>query len=189
MRKNVLETKGVLTALVLVTGALLWPSISFAGVEARLSDDSYTDSGKPTSNFDGTATINISTANVNSTQCIGNAWFGTDKHAACPAAVAANTYTNEVTLLHGPMPASGVTVSNLEAVTTGTPTTGQSYTVDLIDNTTGTTVLSCSVTSTSSSFCTNTGSASVAAGHYLEVKITNVGSGVSSEAWRVSFRY
>ena len=43
MRKNVLETKGVLTALVLVTGALLWPRISFAGVEACLSDDSYTD--------------------------------------------------------------------------------------------------------------------------------------------------
>ena len=28
MRKNVLEAKGVLTALVLVTGALLWPRIS-----------------------------------------------------------------------------------------------------------------------------------------------------------------
>ena len=56
MRKNVLETKGVLTALVLVTGALLWPRISFAGVEGCLSDDSYTDSTSPMSNFgNGTA--------------------------------------------------------------------------------------------------------------------------------------
>src|SRR5205809_846212 len=51
MRKNVLEAKGVLPALVMVAGAPLWPRISWAGVEARLSDDAYVDSSAPTSNF------------------------------------------------------------------------------------------------------------------------------------------
>ena len=59
MRKHILRVKRLLTALLMVAVPLLRPGLSFAGVEARLSDDSYTDSGKPTSNFDGADTINI----------------------------------------------------------------------------------------------------------------------------------
>jgi hypothetical protein len=85
------------------------------------------------------------------------------------------------------MPAAGASVSNLEATTNGAPTGTQSYTVDVLDNTAGTVALSCSVTS-SSAFCTNTGSATVTAGHYLEVRITHV-NGAAGKPWRVSFRY
>ena len=56
MRKHILRAKRLLTALLMVAVPLLRPGLSFAGVEARLSDDSYTDSTSPMSNFgNGTA--------------------------------------------------------------------------------------------------------------------------------------
>src|SRR5207237_369812 len=59
MRKHILRVKRLLTALLMVAVPLLRPGLSFAGVEARLGSDWYTDWGKPTSNFDNTATLNI----------------------------------------------------------------------------------------------------------------------------------
>jgi hypothetical protein len=85
------------------------------------------------------------------------------------------------------LPAGGGSVANLEVITDNAPTGAQTYVGTVVDNTTGSTVLSCTITA-GNSFCQNTGSVAVAAGHYLEVVITNTG-GASNANWRVSFRY
>ena len=59
MRENVVRTKGLLTVLVMMAGALLLPRLSSAGVEARLSDDAYTSSTASGNNFGGSSTLNI----------------------------------------------------------------------------------------------------------------------------------
>ena len=121
-------------------------------------------------------------------QCLGN-WFvgAASSHAACPAA--ASGYTNENTYLAGPIPAGGGTVANLLVYTNATVTGSDTGVIDVIDNTSGSTLLSCTVNSTTVNTCTNTGSASVQAGHYLEVKITFTGATPDTKQWRVSFRY
>ena len=84
------------------------------------------------------------------------------------------------------MPANGSTVSGLYAEVGTAPASGQSYTVDVMDN--GVAVYSCSITAGNTT-CTNTGTGvSVSAGHRLQVKITNV-SGAPNKPFRVSFRY
>ena len=106
--------------------------------------------------------------------------------------MAADTYSAEKLYLLGPIPVSGATVSNLEATTDTALTGTNSYTVDVIDNTTGSAVLSCTInatTSFSTTTCRSTGSATVTAGHYLEVKITKSSGAPPDAAWRVSFRY
>ncbi len=116
---------------------------------------------------------------------------GPGGHGGCPAAVTADTYSNDSSFLLGPLPASGATVSNLE-VTTDTAATGTgTYTVDVMDNTGGSSVLSCTIntdTSLSNKACRNTGSAAVTAGRYLQVKITHNGTATNAK-WRVTFRY
>jgi hypothetical protein len=107
--------------------------------------------------------------------------------AVCPVAVATDTYSAEVIYLLGPMAASGASVSNLEATVSVAPGAGKSYTEAIVDNTTGSTVLSCSIADTAT-FCTNTGTATVTAGHFLEVKVTEVG-GAAHKSHRVSFRF
>ncbi len=129
----------------------------------------------------------MTTSDATDLQCIGNVYFGTNKHASCPAATPANTYSAEVEFLDGPVPAGGGSVTNLEAVVNTAPTAGQSHVVEVMNNTTGTTLLSCTVTAGNSS-CQNVGSAAVPAGHYLQVRIDNVG-GASNRKWRVTFRY
>jgi hypothetical protein len=121
----------------------------------------------------GVATF-LSTGTVSSGQCIGNIEVGTGNH----------------TLLMGPMPAGGGALTNLQAFTSGAPTGTQSYTVSVLDATpaTATVLLTCAVTSASSSGCSSTSTAAVAAGHYLEVRITN-NNAAASVPWRVSFRY
>jgi hypothetical protein len=137
----------------------------------------------------------FSTADVHNGECIGNSTFATNKHGACPAVVAANTYSADVQFLEGPVPAGGGTVSNLEATTDTAMTGSQSWTIDVIDNTAPTAVvlLSCTInatTSLSTTTCQNTGSAAVAAGHYLEVKATKGGSPLPADKpFRVTFRY
>jgi hypothetical protein len=50
--------------------------------------------------------------------------------------------------------------------------------------------LSCTVNSTTKSYCQNTGeSATVAPGQRLEVKVTGSGSYCKNKAWQVSFLY
>ena len=117
--------------------------------------------------------------------------FNTTKHAACPTGPAANTLSTEIAYFEGPVPAgAGGLVQNLEATTTTAPTGDGTYTADVMDSTTNAVLLSCTVTS-AAAFCQNTGSAVVAAGHYLQVRITNnpnTGSALA-QSWRVTFRY
>jgi hypothetical protein len=119
--------------------------------------------------------------------------FATNNAGACPAAVTANTYSGELTFLEGPVPAGGGTITNLEATTNTAMTGTQSWTIDVIDNATGSVLLSCTInttTSLSTTACQNTGSAAVAAGHYLQVKATKGGSPLPADKpFRVTFRY
>ncbi len=81
-------------------------------------------------------------------------------------------------------------MSNLYAATSATLTGSDTATVEVIDNTTGAKLLSCTVNSTSKNNCSNnaeTGSA--AAGNKLEVKITTSGKSGASKDWEVTFRY
>ena len=103
--------------------------------------------------------------------------------AGCPKTGGFPTDTSGLIL--GPMPAGGATISNLFAHSGTTPTGGETYTVEVLDN--GASAFSCTVTSAGPT-CSNTKSASIAEGDYLEVQITNNG-GAADASWRVSFRY
>jgi hypothetical protein len=105
----------------------------------------------------------------------------------CPAAVASHAYTAEAIYLLGPITAGGAIVSNLEADTDFALTTTQIAQVDVYDNTASAVVLSCNITS-AATYCQNTGSANVAAGHFLEVKVTLLNA-APKKNYRVSFRY
>ena len=118
---------------------------------------------------------------VASTNCIQIGPNAND--AVCPATSPAPPAN--ATYVLGPMPAGGATIANLFAVTDTTPTGANTYTVAVLDN--GASVFTCTVTS-SGPTCSNTGSVSVAAGHYLQVRITNNGAAAAAR-WRVSFRY
>ena len=62
--------------------------------------------------------------------------------------------------------------------------------VAVIDNTTGATLLSCTVNSTTKSSCSNTsGSGSAAGGDKIEVKVTASGTSCNNKEWEVRFRY
>ena len=88
------------------------------------------------------------------------------------------------------MPANGATVTNLYADTNGTATGKDSALVAVIDNSTGATLLTCTVNAASNHSCfNNTGSGVAGPGDNIEVKITISGSSCSSRAWRVRFRY
>jgi hypothetical protein len=128
----------------------------------------------------------MSTANVEDLRCIGNAILVDNNHDACPAAVTANTYSAD-DQLEGPVPAGGGIVTNLKATTNTAPGAGQSYLVEVMNNTTGATLISCTVT-TGNTSCQDTSTTSIAAGEYLQVRIDNQG-GASNRMWRVSFRY
>jgi hypothetical protein len=86
--------------------------------------------------------------------------------------------------------ANGGTVSNLYAVTSGEAAhSADTATVAVIDNTTGATLLSCTINNTTVNHCSNSSSGgSAAAGQYIEVKIT-ASSQLSNKKWRVLFRY
>jgi hypothetical protein len=143
----------------------------------------------------GEVALFLDTSNVSNNECIGNSRFNTNQSAACPSpAAAADSFTSEIKYLEGPVPAGGGTVSNIEALIE-TPVTGaQTWTIEVVDNTTGSSLLSCTInttTSLSASACRSTGSAAVAAGHYLEVRSTKsqVTPVPGDRAVRVSFRY
>ncbi len=127
---------------------------------------------------------------VTSGNCIRNLWSAGANSAACPSAVLAHALSTDTNLLLGPVPAGGATISNLEAVTNASGTAANTAKIDVMNNTTGTVVLSCTInnTSLSASACQNTGAAFVAAGSYLQVKVTLTGSGMNLQ-YRVSFRY
>jgi len=83
-------------------------------------------------------------------------------------------------------------VTDLYADMEGTVTGIDKALVAVIDNTTGATLLSCTVNSTTKNNCSNaTGSGSTAAGDNLEVQVTAIptGGSVNNNRWRVTFRY
>src|SRR5262249_18094362 len=123
----------------------------------------------------GTVATFFSTAAVHTNECIGNATFSQNTHGAGPAATAASSSAADTKSAEGPVPAGGGPVTTLVVTSNTGPPVGSSYLIEVMDNTTGATLLSCSVTPTSSSSCQNTGSVAVAAGHYLQARLTEVG--------------
>jgi collagen type VII alpha len=106
---------------------------------------------------------------------------------ACPAKASTFPISD---LLTGPMPADGAVVSNLYAETNATLSGKETASAAVIDNATGATLLSCTVNSTSKSYCSNTGeSAPMTPGQRIEVKVTGSSSYCENKAWQVSFRY
>jgi len=132
----------------------------------------------------------LSDTTISSGQCLNNMWTANPGNATCPAAVPANTLTTVRDMLLGPIPAGGATVTNLEVVTTATGTATNTATIDVINNTTGLIVLSCTInnTSLSTKACQNTGAGFVAGGSYLQVKVTTTGTGMNVQ-YRAAFRY
>jgi len=93
------------------------------------------------------------------------------------------------------MPENGGQVSNLYAETNASVSGSDTATVTVIDNTSGATLLSCMVTSTSKGVCSNAATATTAAapGDRLEVQVTNTSPKKSwscnNKQWSVRFRY
>jgi hypothetical protein len=113
--------------------------------------------------------------------------YGNQGHGNCPSATGG--FSNSI-LLAGPTPAGGATISDLYADMEGTVSGSDTAAVAVIDNTTGATLLSCTVNSTSKNHCSNTGSGTAAAGDNLEVQVSanpSNGSG-NNKQWRVRFR-
>jgi hypothetical protein len=81
-------------------------------------------------------------------------------------------------------------VSNLYADSNAAVIGTDSVLVAVIDNTTGTTLLSCTVNSTSKNSCSNSSESGAAAGgDNIEVKLTATGASGNSKLWRVTFRF
>jgi hypothetical protein len=129
----------------------------------------------------------ISYAGVPSGYCLDYTSDVAVGSSACPPA---QTGFSSSVQLAGPTPASGATVTNLYADTNGTATGKDSAIVEVIDNTTGAPLLSCTVNATNKNSCSNsTGSGHVAPGDNIEVRVTIIGNSCFMKAWRVRFRY
>ena len=106
---------------------------------------------------------------------------------SCPAKTSGYSGSE---LLAGPAPTGGETVTDLYATTSAALGSKESVLVSVIDNSSGATLLSCTVTSASKGACSNAlGSGTAAPGDYLEVKLTGVGSRWCPGQWRVTFRF
>ena len=132
----------------------------------------------------GVATF-ASTRKVASEKCLDFTGRGGLGSAACPASTSAFSTNKALSLA---MPANGATVSNLYAATSATVDGSDQATVEVIDNTTGATLLSCEVNATNIHVCTNHGRMDVSAGDKLEVRVTTSGASARG-AWEVTFRY
>jgi hypothetical protein len=126
---------------------------------------------------------------VGSGKCLNYTDLAGQGTGSCPAKTTGYSMSG---LLAGPTPAGGATVTNLYADSNATVKGSDTALVAVIDNTTGATLLSCKVDSTTVNHCSNTTeSGSAAAGENIEVKVTATpanGSG-NSKSWRVRFRY
>jgi len=116
---------------------------------------------------------------VTSGQCL-NYRTGNDSVAGACVSGAAAWFTDQLRSM-GPVPAS--ILSNLYAIAQSGPVSGQSWTVDVLAN--GTAAFSCTV-GAGATTCQNSGTAAVAAGSYLQVRVTGIGA-PSSTRWRVVF--
>jgi len=129
----------------------------------------------------------VSRTAVPTGDCLKSIEMGPAGHAGCPGPIKGYSVS---TLLDGPTPANGATVSDLAADTSATVTGADTVLVSVIDNTTGATLLSCTVNSTTKNDCENAEvGGSAAAGANIEVKVTATGTSGNSKAWRVRFRY
>jgi hypothetical protein len=119
---------------------------------------------------------------VGNGRCISNSG-NLDSQATCPT-----TAITDWIFTEGPVPAAGGSISNLQAETGTAVGSGKVVTVNVIDETPAgvqTVAMTCTV-AVGSTTCNNTGTAAVAAGHYLMVRIDTTDS---ARTWRVTFRY
>jgi lysophospholipase L1-like esterase len=124
---------------------------------------------------------------VLSGNCLNYTGVAGQGNSSCPSKT---TGFSSNPVLAGPTPASGATVTNLYADTNGVVAGSESVLVAVIDNTTGATLLSCTVNSTTKNNCSNTsGSGSAAPGDNIEVRVNSTGSLYNFKQWRVRFRY
>jgi hypothetical protein len=120
-------------------------------------------------------------------KCLNYTSIGAAGVSACPAATTG--YSSSLALA-GPTPANGATVTNLYADTNAAVSAGDVAEVEVIDNTTGAPLLSCTVNSTNKNNCSNaSGSGSVLAGENIEVRLSAKGASAENKLWRVRFRY
>jgi hypothetical protein len=86
------------------------------------------------------------------------------------------------------VPASGATVTSLQARVRSAPAAGQSYLVTVLNN--GSPIMTCTVAATTNT-CgpPSVSSAAAAAGTFLQVKITESLGNPPANGWFVSFRY
>jgi len=124
---------------------------------------------------------------VPSGYCLNYTELAGQGNGYCPAKTSGYSPSN---LLAGPTPASGATVTNLYADTNTTLSGTETATVTVIDDTTGATLISCTVTAGKSSCSNSKESGSAAPGDNIEVKVTAAGSRCNDRAsWLVRFRY
>src|SRR5262249_24994378 len=134
----------------------------------------------------GIATF-ASFSRVASGECLNYTELEGQGSGTCPPPTGGFSTSDRLT---GPTPAGGAPVRDLYADSNATVTDADTVLVAVIDNTTGTTLLSCSVNSTNRNNCSNaTGSGSAAAGDDIEVRVTATGSTGNNKRWRVRFRY
>jgi hypothetical protein len=89
-----------------------------------------------------------------------------------------------------PAPAGGAVVTDLYAQTNASASGSDTADISVIDDTTGTTLLSCAVNASTVNYCEDSAdSVAVAAGDSIKVEITDSGGAVDGALWRVSFRY
>jgi hypothetical protein len=120
----------------------------------------------------------------------GNCLAYTDIAPAGSGACAAKTSGFSSSTRLAPTPANGGTATSLYADSSATVSGTDTALVAVIDNTTGATLLSCTVTSSSPHGCSNaSGSGSAAAGDNIEVKLTATGVSGKEKLWRVTFRF
>jgi YVTN family beta-propeller protein len=137
----------------------------------------------------GTAAIAtyVSTAAVASGKCLDFTGRGTTGTGACPPATVGYSASKLLSLA---MPADGASVSSLAATMSATVTGSDTAVVEVIDNTTGALLVSCTVNSTTVNECTNnTSTGTAAALNKLEVRITTTGMSAAGKKWEVTFRY
>jgi hypothetical protein len=124
---------------------------------------------------------------VSNEECLNYVQFEGKGQGPCPAKTSGYSASH---LLAGPAPANGEKVTDLTATTSASLASKASVLVSVIDNTTGSTLLSCTVTAASSSGCSNiSGSGTAAPGDYVEVQISGSGPHWYYGQWRVTFRY
>ena len=137
----------------------------------------------------GTAAIAsfASSQSVSNGYCLNYTALEGKGQGPCPAKTSGYSGSE---LLAGPAPAGGETITNLYATTNASLGSKESVLVSVIDNSSGQTLLSCTVSSASKGACSPaSGSGTAAPGDYLEVKLTGIGSRWCPGQWRVTFRY